>query len=305
MTRWHRSTRLFVLLLIGSLATSAAAQPALAPKKQPTQQELDQARAHFKTAEAAKARGDYKAAVAEYLAAYELFADPEFFFDIGEVYRLADDEPDSLTYYQKYLQLDPNGRGATTARTAIGKLQRSIAAKQDAAKHAADAETRRKADQDAKHAADAEIKADEGAKRNADQDVARRAADAEAKREQPAPPPDMPPAAPATRIWYRDPITVGLLGAGVAATGVGTGFLLSARSLHQDAFNAKTLPQLRDLTTRASQRATLGLITGSVGVVLGGSGIAWIFLHRDSSEQRTITGWLKPGGGGLAITGPF
>ena len=243
MTRWNRSTRALVLLVIGSLATSAAAQPAAAPKKQPTQQELASARAHFKAAEAAKVRRDYKTAAAEYLAAHELFPDPEFFFDAGEVYRLAGDEPNALTYYQRYLDLEPNGRGAAAARTAVDELRRSIAAKQGPAKRAAEDEARRKAaeaarrksnEKVAKHAAEDEAKrkAAEDARRKADEDAARRAAEDEARRTQPATSPEVPPAAPApaTRAWYRDPIALALLGTGVAAIGVGTGFRLWGQS---------------------------------------------------------------------------
>jgi hypothetical protein len=91
----------------------------------------------------------------------------------------------------------------------------------------------------------------------------------------------------------------------VAVTGVGTGFLFSAQSLGDDAEAAKTYQQVLDLKDRASQRGTLGLITGGVGIALVGGGVVWIFLHRDSGEQRTVTGWIEPGGGGLAITGPF
>jgi hypothetical protein len=31
----------------------------------------------------------------------------------------------------------------------------------------------------------------------------------------------------------------------------------------------------------------------------------WTVLHRESSEQRTVTGWLMPGSGGLAVIGRF
>jgi tetratricopeptide (TPR) repeat protein len=341
MTRWTRSTRL-ALLVIGSLATSVAAQPAAAPKKQPTQQELAGARAHFKAAEAAKARGDYKAAATEYLAAHELFPDPEFFFNVGEVYRLAGDEPDALTYYQKYLDLEPGGRGAAAARTAVDQLRRSIAAQQAAAKRAADDEARRKAaddarrkaDQDAarraaadearrKAAEDARRKADEAAAKRAAEDEARRKAadnaqwkadeeaarraDDEARHKQPATSPEAPPAAfvPATWAWYRDPIALALLGTGVAAVGVGTGFWLSAQSADHDAKTATTYQQVRNAGDRASQRGTRAAIAGGVGIALVGGGVAWIVLHRDASEQRTVTGWLVPGGGGLAVHGRF
>jgi len=267
MTRWNRSTRL-AFLVIGSLATSAVAQPAAAPRKQPTQQELASARVHFRAAEAAKARRDYKTAVTEYLAAHELFQDPEFFYDIGEVYQLAGDELEALSYYQKYLDLDPGGRGAAAARTAVDELRRSIAAQQG---------------------------------------VAKRAADDEGRREQPATSPEVPPAAtaPATHARYRDPIALTLLGTGVAAIGIGTGFLFSAQSADHDARTATTYQQVQDAGNRASQRGTAGSITVGAGFALVGGGLAWILLHRDPGEPRTVTGWLAPGGGGLAIIGPF
>lgn len=340
MMRWNRSIHL-ALLVIGSLATSAAAQPAATPKKQPTQQELASARAHFQAAEAAKARGDYKTAATEYLAAYELFSDPEFFFNVGEVYRLAGDEPGALTYYQKYLDLEPSGRGAAAARTAIDELQRSIAARkaaakpvpEDEAKRKAAEDARRKADEDSARRADDEAKrmAAEGARRKADQEAARRATDDEAKRKaaadakrkadedaarraedeakrkQLAASPDLPPAAPppAVRIWYRDPIALGLLGSGVAAIGVGTGFLLSARSADHDARFAKTYQGVLDARDRASRRGTVGSIATTVGIALVGGGVTWIALHRDSGEQRAVTAWLLPDSGGLVIHGQF
>lgn len=291
MMRGNRSTRL-ALLVIGSLASSAAAQPATAPKKQLTQHELAVARAHFQAAEAAKANHDYKTAATEYLLAHDLFQDPEFFFNVGEVYRLAGDEPAALTYYQQYLDLEPNGRGAAAARTAVDDLRRSIAAKQSVAKRAADDEAKRKADEEAR--------------RKADEDAARHAADDEARRKQLVTPPVRPAApAPATRAWYRDPIALALLGSGVAAIGVGTGFLFSARSADHDARTATTYQQVLDAGNRASQRGTFGLVTNGIGIAWVVGGVAWIFQHRDSGEQRTVTGWLEPGGGGLAITGPF
>lgn len=314
--RWNRSTRL-VLLVVGSLATSADAQPAAAPSKQPTAQELASARGHFEAAEAAKARHDYKTAVAEYLAAHELFQDPEFFFDIGEVYRLDGDEPNALIYYQKYLDLERSGRGAASARTAVDELRRSIAARQDAAKRAADDEAKHTAAEEARRKADesaAKRPTDDEARRKAAEDghkaaddPARRAADDDAKRKRPAISPEVPPATPmpATRTWYRDPIALTLLGTGVAATGVGTGFLVWARSARNDANAATTYQRLLDANHQLSQRATVGLITIGAGVTLVGGSVVWILLHHDSGEQRTVTGWLASGGGGLAITGPF
>jgi tetratricopeptide (TPR) repeat protein len=118
-------------------APSAEAQPPQATSKQPTQQQLDQARVHFEAAEIAKSRREYQTAAVEYLAAYELFQHPEFFYNVAEVYRLAGDEQNALTYYDKYLQIDPNGRGVSTARGYADLLRRSIAARQDALARAA------------------------------------------------------------------------------------------------------------------------------------------------------------------------
>jgi tetratricopeptide (TPR) repeat protein len=340
MTRWNHSTRL-ALLVIGSLATSAAAQPAAAPNKQPTQQQIDSSRPHFKAAEAAMKRRDYQTAVTEYLAANQLWPNAEFVFDVGEAYRLAGDEPNALIYYQKYLDLEPGGRGAAAAHAAIDELRRSIAAKPPtmaqippprtapappAARRAAEVEAGRKAADDArpktdedaarraadddaarKAADDTRPKVDEDAARRADEDAARRAAEDAAGRQPPASSSSAPPAAPAhtARAWYRDPVAVGLLGAGVAATAVGIGFLVSAQSADQDARSAGTYQGVLDAGDRASQRGTLGSITTGVGIALVGGGVVWIVLHRSAGEQRTVTGWLVPGGGGLMAQGRF
>lgn len=122
-------TSAVVLIVAGALTAPAAGQPAAPPRKSPTPQELDRAREYFKAAEAAKRRHEYKDAADSYLAAYALFPDPEFYFDVAEVYRLGGDEAGALTYYRKYLDLEPAGRGSATARAAIIELRRALEAK--------------------------------------------------------------------------------------------------------------------------------------------------------------------------------
>jgi tetratricopeptide (TPR) repeat protein len=123
--------------------------------------------------------------------------------------------------------------------------------------------------------------------------------------------PGLPPPPPAVvvteahhRAWYRDPITLGLLGGGVLAGGVGAGFLVSAQSASTDSKNARSYPVAQSLKDKAAQRGLIGTISAGAGVALLGVGVVRIVMHRDSGE-RTVTGWLAPGGGGLAITGPF
>jgi hypothetical protein len=117
--------------------------------------------------------------------------------------------------------------------------------------------------------------------------------------------PVAPPPPVASRVWYRDPISLSLIGAGVVGTGIGAGFLISARSEHVAVAGSATLGEARDHSDHAKSRLRIGLITGGAGIAVVGGGVAWMLLHRDPGERRTVTGWLMPGGGGLALTGGF
>jgi tetratricopeptide (TPR) repeat protein len=298
--------------VIGWLATSAGAQPAPAPKKRPTQQELDRARAHFKAAEAAKARRDYKTSVTEYLAAYELFEDPEFFFDIGEIYRLAGDEPGALTYYQKYLTLDPNGRGAPAARTAVDDLRRSIAAKQDAARRTPDEDaTKRAADDAAKRTPDegaAKRAAEEEPKhkvaqeprRKADEGAANHAANAAAPTN---PSPAGAPSVPGGRGLRIAGLAAG--GAGVIALGVGVGFGLRAKGISDETSRWDRFDQARYDQGKAAERNMLILTgIGAAGLVAGS--VLYYLGHRtdmaDDGARSAVRFVPAIGHGEIAVT---
>jgi len=112
-------------------------------------------------------------------------------------------------------------------------------------------------------------------------------------------------ARPGARAWYKDPISLALVGAGAVATGVGVGFLASAKSLDGDFKAAKDYQKAQDLSAQAKSHGNIGLIATGVGGALVVGGVAWIFTHRGTTEQHTMTGWLAPGGGGLAIAGSF
>jgi tetratricopeptide (TPR) repeat protein len=110
---------------------------------------------------------------------------------------------------------------------------------------------------------------------------------------------------PAGRAWYKDPVGLALLGSGLIAGGVGTGFWRSAVSLGRDSEAARQHQDALDLKDKANQRGAIGAISMGVGGALVVGGVVWIVTHRDPTEQRAITGWVSSGGGGLAITGPF
>lgn len=111
------SRRPAVLAVAIAVAVLAVAGPACADDDK-----MARARALFDQAEAARARQEYQAAADLYLQAFDFFAAPEFYFNAAEAYRLADDRPKAVTYYQKYVDLDPDGAEAGYARQKIAEL---------------------------------------------------------------------------------------------------------------------------------------------------------------------------------------
>lgn len=122
-----------------------------------------------------------------------------------------------------------------------------------------------------------------------------------------------PPVAPVSevvderggRAWYKDPIALSLLGAGVVASGVGTGLLFSAKSLHNDSEAATDYARHKSLADDAKSRSTLGLITVAAGGALIVGGVVWVVTHRSRGEQPPVSAWLAPDGGGIAFSGGF
>lgn len=247
----------------------AHAQPT-APKKGPSGKALAEARKHFQAAEAAKAKGEYQTAAVEYLAAYELFEEPAFFYDTAEVYRLAGDEKNALVYYTKYLELAPEGQGAPAARVAADQLRRSIAAKEDAAKRAAEAEARRQADEAAR-------KADASAAPKAD--AAEPHGDAAAN----------PGRARTLRI-----AGMATGGAGVVALGVGIVFGIKAHSIASDAAKWDTFDSKRDDEGHADSR-NMAIFTsiGAAALITGGV-LYYLGYRADHTAQAADTLTIAP-----------
>src|SRR5512137_45783 len=105
--------------LLGALPGSAHAQ-----KPKPSKADIAAAKQHFTRAQDYQDSGQFDQAADEYLAAYQLYPDPEFLFDVGEVYRLKRDKRRAVEYFEKYLELDPDGRGSADARASVAALKR-------------------------------------------------------------------------------------------------------------------------------------------------------------------------------------
>jgi tetratricopeptide (TPR) repeat protein len=267
-----RSTASFVLLvgvLIGAAASSADAQ-----RKKPTETEIAQARKHFETAEQAKERGEYQTAAREYLLAYERLPEPEFLYNAGEVYRLAGDKQRALSHYRKYLELDPQGRGAASARVASEELGREIAADEEAAR-------RRAAAEEARRKAEAE-----------------RAAAAED-------PPVVARPGRGLRIGG-----VATAGAGAAAIGLGVVFGLKASGINDEAAGWDAFDPARFADGEAAERNMLIFYGAGAALVVAG-GVLYYLGHRAGSQTaETKAGVafapsLAPGAVTIAAVGRF
>lgn len=106
---------LSVLLVACASATAHADDTASAD-------DVAAAKEHYARAIDHQASERYPEAVVEYLAAYELYASPELLYNVGEVYRLAGDDEAAVDYFGRYLELDPEGRGAARARRVVDQL---------------------------------------------------------------------------------------------------------------------------------------------------------------------------------------
>jgi hypothetical protein len=274
---------LVVAVMLAAFAGAADAQPApKANRKPPTQKQLDQARQHFEAAEAAKARHEYQTAALEYLAAYEQFQEPEFFYNVAEVYRLGGDEPNALSYYEKYLELDPSGRGAATARDSAAQLRRSIAAKQDALARAA--------------AQEAKDKEEAERKRN------------EVKPAVVAPAPVRPAEHPGRSLQIAG-IAAG--GAGVVALGVGVAFGFKMKGIEDEISKDTVYRPSRYDDGRAAER-NMFVFTGVGIAAVAAGGVMYYLGHsaarsgeRNTGPAVTLAPLVGPDQVALAAMGSF
>lgn len=118
---------------------------------------------------------------------------------------------------------------------------------------------------------------------------------------QPDPP---PPTAESSRAWWKDPVGGALVGVGVIGLGVGTVFLVQARSADKDKVSAPTYGEFQSLEDKAQSRGKLGVAMLIGGGVLVTGGIVW-YATRGGGKKTTVTGWIDGDSGGVAAFGSF
>ncbi|MEZ4403730.1 MAG: PEGA domain-containing protein [Kofleriaceae bacterium] len=110
----------------GLLATLAFAAAALAAPV-PAQAQSDDARAEagaaFKRAVAAEARADWRGAIREYEAAYQLSPHPDVLFNIAADYAQLRELRTAATYYQRYLDAKPTASDRAKVEALLAELR--------------------------------------------------------------------------------------------------------------------------------------------------------------------------------------
>lgn len=135
-----------------------------------------------------------------------------------------------------------------------------------------------------------------------------------AAKPEPGPPPPAEPepvqeplkvtAAAEGRPWWKDPVGGGLVGVGLVGVGLGTVFLVQAHSADADKATAATYPEFEALDDKARSRGRLGILSLAAGGGFIAVGALW-YATRKPSSSPTVTGWLAPTGGGIAVAGGF
>jgi hypothetical protein len=79
--------------------------------------------------------------------------------------------------------------------------------------------------------------------------------------------------------------------------------LASAASADSDKSNATSYADFQRFSDKATSDGKVGVIAAGAGGALVVLGVIWYATHRD--HEHTVTGWLGPTGGGVAIAGGF
>ena len=88
---------------------------------------------HYEKATRAYDVQKYSEAVDEYQKAYEIGGDPAMLYNVAQSYRLADQLPDALRFYRRYLQRSPNARNREDVERKISDLEKTIEERRKAA----------------------------------------------------------------------------------------------------------------------------------------------------------------------------
>ena len=245
---------------------------------------------------AAQDAGDYDAAIGLYSKAYELVPHPLLLFNLAQANRLAGRIDQALAFYQRYLDAEPQGAQAKTAREFVAEL------------NARKAEDVRKADEARK--TEEARKAEEARAAEARGEDARKA-ESMSKAQ---PPRSVVTTAPSTELTSSSPAqtpgrNLRLAGLATGSVGVvslivGTGFGVRAHRLAKELSTQYDEDKTHDLD-RANVIAGLGWVGGAV-LVGAGATLYWLGHTRDERKDGVVLAPLfSEQLTGLVVSGPL
>jgi hypothetical protein len=110
-----------------------------------------------------------------------------------------------------------------------------------------------------------------------------------------APPAGPSPPRPAPRRWTHDPWGLALTGTGVAALGIGLGYLVAAASARSDANHAATYASYQNLWSTAGTRLDVAVGALAIGAALSTTGVTRFLLVRRQARNELVALWIGPG----------
>lgn len=260
---------------------SAAAQAAKPQASKPAKPKADKKKQANKLVEdglAAQQKGDYDAALAFYAKAYELVPHPVLLFNMAQANRLASRPEPARDLYRQYLDAEPNGAKAKTAREFLIAMEAQIAA-QAASKPAPDPVAPAPTSTTTTPTEPGpDLKLDAAAVASSNERAAARA----------------------RKLRLAGYITGG---AGVASLGVGVAFHLRARSISKDLSEPGITfdPDKERAGENAELIMKVGYVAGGA-LVIGGAALYYLG-RRVDRERVAILPSLSPDSVGLVITG--
>lgn len=282
----HSIISRIAICLAVAFCVGMAPNTSLADKKpkRPSRMKMKKAKRHYGNALDHHERKEYDAAAAEYERAYSFYANPEFLFNAAQVYRLAGKTELAIGRYERYLELEPEGRGAADARANLPTLRQELA------------EARRA--EDAKRKASAKRAQDVKRRARAKQEAAAKAKAQDTKLSTTA----KPSKGRGLRIAG---IATG--GAGLVALGLGVKFGLDARKLETDV--EENTAWDRDQYDRgqvAERNMYISYAVGAAAVLAGG--VLYSLGRNTSSETNAALSLIPTAtneGGGFVLSGAF
>lgn len=264
---------LWVLVMIVVATTAGAAfadDPSIArPTAKAALAHLEEGNKLYKVRDFAKAAEEYKAGALVEPA-------PIFDYNLGQCYRQAGDYKAAIWHYKQFLQV------YTTPGPRLDSVQKFIAQMQA------------ELDQQARKEEPTEPapSAGSGGATTPPQPVVV------------APVQQAAPEGPTER-WYQDWFGWGLAGTGVVGVAVGTGLLLDASSINDEANHTSNQQQQTALHQKADTRSLLGTVIGIGGIGLLATGVIKLAVHPHASPSRASALDVGVSPNGVFVFGRF